>query len=138
MADLRSKRRLTIVTITLVIGLLGSVVYLLLSPESSFSYFKTVKEVRSDPSLIGKSVRVGGRVGKGSVQKSNEGYCFKLCEGKESITVVYSGTLPSTFGEGVQAIAEGKLVSSQKLIAKSLVTKCPSKYESQRQRSGGR
>jgi cytochrome c-type biogenesis protein CcmE len=132
MVDLRSKKRLAVVTSILVVGLLASVVYLLLSPESSFSYFKTVKEVKSDPFLIGKSVRVGGKVGKGSVEKSSEGYCFKLCEGKESITVVYSGTLPSTFGEGVEAIAEGKLVSSQKLIAKSLVTKCPSKYESQR------
>ncbi len=132
MADKKARTRLLVITIVLLVGLTGAIGYLLWNPSTSFSYFRTVSQVKKDSSLVGKSVRVGGMVIKGSIKKQDEAYRFQIGDGKNNIAVVYAGTMPSTFGAGVQAIVEGKLVSQHEMHAKSLVTKCPSKYESKK------
>lgn len=123
----KSRNRLIIVTI-IILGIVGGLVaYALISGD--YSYYKTVKELRRDPSLVGVSVRVGGEVEKGSLNLDKKGYHFKIAQGKESIKVNYQGKLPDTFEEGILVIADGKYKKGYQVDATKIITKCPSKYE---------
>jgi cytochrome c-type biogenesis protein CcmE len=129
MIDRKSRMRLLVVTMV-ILGIVGYMIYN--SSTSSYAYFKKVGEVTADSSLIGKSIRVGGSIVKNSIVQTGRRYTFKISEHGKELTVVYSGQLPSTFGDEVYAIAEGKLVSTGMLEAKSVITQCPSKYESKK------
>ncbi len=124
----RSRNRLIIVT-AIILALLGILLYTATRGGSNLSYFKTVTELKNDTSLIGKSVRVGGKVVADSIVKSGTDVTFTLSDTKSKIKISYEGALPSTFGENVQVIAEGIYKSENLVEADSLVTKCPSKYE---------
>ncbi len=112
------------------VGLSGLLTYT--SSSSSFSYFKTVTELKSDASLIGKTVRVGGQIVPGSIQKNGTTVTFKIDDTKNTMLVTYEGAVPSTFGEKVSVIAEGTYAEPGQLKADSLVTKCPSKYANEK------
>lgn len=128
----KARTRLVIV-IAIVLVLLAILLYR--SSIGSLSYFKTVSELKKDTSLIGKSVRVGGEVAKDSIVKKQGAVTFTLTDEKESITVIYGGTMPSAFGEGLQVIAEGTYQGGNNFEAKSLITKCPSKYKTEKIRA---
>jgi cytochrome c-type biogenesis protein CcmE len=100
------------------------------------AYYKTVKDVTSDEKLVGERVRVGGAVVAGSWDKKSNPMRFAIREeGDESasgptIKVVYNGTVPSTFGDGVVAIVTGELSQDGTIDSNDMITKCPSKYQS--------
>lgn len=128
----RGKIRLVIVT-AIVLLVLGILLYR--SSVGSLSYFKTVTDLKKDPSLVGKSVRVGGEVVKGSVVQRGTGVSFVITDQKNKLKIVYDGSMPSTFGEGIQVIAEGTYSGGKEFKAVSLITKCPSRYKSQKIRA---
>lgn len=100
------------------------------------AYYKTVADVAEDESLVGERVRVGGAVVAGSWDKQSNPMRFAIREeGDESedgptIKVVYNGTVPSTFGDGVVAIITGELSQDGTIESNDMITKCPSKYQS--------
>ena len=53
-------------------------------------------------------------------------------EADKTLRVQFKGALPDTFKEDVEVIVEGRFTpDGQVFVAKTLVTKCPSKYEEQ-------
>lgn len=96
----------------------------------------TVKQATSDKESVGKRIKVGGVVVTGSWDKKTNPMTFKIRDEADSsgtgaqITVIYSGTTPSTFGDGVTAIVTGELDANNTIKAGEMITKCPSKYES--------
>ena len=100
------------------------------------AYYKTVKDVAEDSSLVGERVRVGGAVVNGSWDKRSNPMTFAIREEGEdtgngpTIKVVYNGTVPSTFGDGVVAIVTGELSADGTIESDDMITKCPSKYTS--------
>lgn len=138
MVDSKSKKRLLVVTAILLVAI-GYMVYS--SSASSLAYFKEIDEVAVDDTFIGKNVRVGGLVQKGTIVQKGREYTFTIAKKEDlskKMTVTYSKQMPSQFGPEVFVIAEGKLASKDKLEANSLVTQCPSKYESEKKESGGK
>ncbi len=133
MVDSKSKTRLLVVTIVL-IAAIGYMIFSLMgnSSSSSLSYYRKIDEVTKDSTYVGKNVRVGGEILKGSVNQEGRKYTFKIHDKDKQLMVTYSGQMPSTFGGGVQAIVEGKLVSRNLMEAKSITTQCPSKYKSKK------
>lgn len=139
MVDSKSKTRLLIVTGVLLV-VIGVLIWQSLGSGASVSYYKTIGEVTSGSSFVGKNVNVGGKVMKGSIVNEGHTCTFKIADQKnkeQQLTVEYSKQLPSTFGENIDVVAEGKLVSKGKIVANSIVTKCPSKYDSKK-KSGGK
>jgi cytochrome c-type biogenesis protein CcmE len=53
---------------------------------------------------------------------------FSLVDNTRSLPVAYQGTVPDTFKPGNDVVVEGKLDSSHIFEAKSILTKCASKY----------
>ncbi|HPN37128.1 MAG TPA: cytochrome c maturation protein CcmE [Melioribacteraceae bacterium] len=65
------------------------------------------------------------------VDKTNNIFSFYLVDnfGKE-IKVVYNGTIPNNFESCTSVVVTGKYKNGQ-FVATDILTKCPSKYESQ-------
>ncbi len=98
------------------------------------TYYRTVQELLADPAgQQGKSLRVGGDVQQGSVQKSPEPLRFALTQDGKTLPVVYVGTepLPDTFSDRAQAVVDGTYDAEKGVfLAEKIQAKCASKYES--------
>lgn len=119
------------VAVALVIVMLG---YFAIG--GSFAYQITVAELLSKgPEMVDKPVRVTGVVRKGSITYSAQTAETRfIMEDKQdkgkAIRVVYGRPVPDTFGPQVEVVVDGKYSSDGVFTADSLLTKCASKYES--------
>lgn len=112
----------------------GAMVYYTGSTQGA--YEGDLASVAANKSLVGKQVKVGGTVVAGSWDKKSNPMRFTIRGEKDTssngptLKVVFTGTVPSTFGDGVVAIVTGKLTQDGTVEATDMITKCPSKYES--------
>ena len=97
----------------------------------------TVKEFATQK-VDGKRVQVSGTVVNGSWDKQTNPMSFKIRDDADTagtgptINIQYTGSLPDTFGDGVQAIITGNYVAQGSFIKSTqMTTKCPSKYASE-------
>jgi len=100
--------------------------------QSSWSYYYSVDEFSANISDMNNySFRIAGRVKPGSVnrdlQKMN--LTFTLAGTKTEIPVLYEGTVPDNFTDDIEVVVEGRLDENKSFKAKSLMTKCESKYK---------
>ncbi len=125
----KSRNKLLIVT-AVIVAAISVLAWYSLSQPGSLAYFKTVKQIQADKSLVGQSIRVGGKVLPKTTTNGANGLKFQIGDAGHKMWVTYKGAMPSSFGDNVQVIAEGQLRNQQLLEASSLVTKCPSKFKS--------
>ncbi|AMK12354.1 MAG: cytochrome c maturation protein CcmE [Pseudodesulfovibrio sp.] len=117
---------------------LGGLSYLIFSGLTQDSvYFLNVTEaLAQDRAEIGNA-RLFGKVSPANltVADGKLGADFDLVDKMETdktLRVQFKGALPDTFKEDVEVIVEGRFTpDGQVFVAKTLVTKCPSKYEEQ-------
>lgn len=121
------KMKRIVITGAIVVVLLGYLVYSAMG--SSFLFYKTVSELKADASLRGESARIGGKVVKGSLASKSSPYRFKITDGKANLQIVYDGSLPASFRDDTDVIAEGLYQQNGEFKAKTILVKCPSKYE---------
>lgn len=130
----RARNRL--VGITAIILLVIAAIFATVGMRGGAAYNMTVKQATADQASVGKRIKVGGVVVNGSWDKKTNPMTFKIRDEKDTgstgqlITVVYSGAVPSTFGDGVTAIVTGDFKAGNTIEAGEMITKCPSKYES--------
>ena len=112
-------------------------------------YYYEVGEVQAAAASTDGRIRVSGDVVEGSIAKDDKARVIRFAiratnadgeEGdgpggpassspNESIPVVYAGTVPDIFREGIQVVVEGKMGSDGTFEAETLLAKCPSKYQ---------
>jgi cytochrome c-type biogenesis protein CcmE len=100
---------------------------------SSVSYYLTVSELMERKGeLNDTSVRVIGEIVGDSVQwdAENVELKFDITEGGETLSILYNGAKPTGFEPGSNILVEGKLQPDNVFLAKQLIMRCPSKYES--------
>lgn len=127
----RARNRLVGVTV-IILAVAGAILF---GARGEGAYSRTVSDVAGKTDLAGERVRVSGTVVDGSWDRRTSPMRFEIRnEGENSgptISVEYSGGLPSTFGDGVVAVVTGEVNADGTLItADDMITKCPSKYES--------
>ena len=129
----RARNRLIGVTVVVLVAILAIV---MLTGNKQAAVYSTVSSVSKDSALVGKRVKVGGAVVPGSWNKQSNPMKFTIREETDkagtgaTLKVVYTGTAPNTFGDGVVAIVTGTLGQDGVIEANEMITKCPSKYES--------
>ena len=121
-----------IIALLLILGGVGSLVFTGLSEDSA--YFVNVAEARSIPSEKLQGARLFGTVSEYNLVRSEDGRTTTfLLEDKDTpattMPVRYVGVVPDTFKPGAEVIVEGSLTGSGEFHAKTLMTKCPSKYQ---------
>lgn len=130
--DPRRKR-----TIRLVVALSAAV---LLAGALVYTSFSASSEARSPGELAagaqaGRSYRLTGKVAEGSVRRQGETLLFRVRDrdGGRSVPVRYTGVVPDPFREGREVVVtvrkQGGVFVGER---DSLVTKCPSKFSSEK------
>jgi cytochrome c-type biogenesis protein CcmE len=103
-------------------------------------YYLTIEEfLPKRTAFADEGVRVAGRVQAGTMNWNPKDLrlSFSLGSFKDGelsssgVLVRYQGILPDMFAEGRDVIVEGRYSPTDVLEAKTIMTSCPSKYESE-------
>lgn len=100
---------------------------------SSMAYYQTIGELRESGKVeTGERVRVGGDVVPGSIQRAGleDEIRFTVTDGENTMDMVYSEVVPDIFKDDVEVVAEGYVRPDGVFHAETLLTKCPSRFES--------
>lgn len=122
-----------IVSIGIVVCSLGFLVYTGLNANMVY-YFHVDEFLAKAPALQGETVKVNGKVLKGSIAKSQMDYRFTICgaQAGNQLSVNYHGVVPDTFKDESDVVVEGTLDPHTRVFhATTLLAKCPTKYEPQ-------
>lgn len=121
-------------TIALVVIAGGLVALAGVSFKQNLVYYLTVGEYLDQRGeLPPEGFRVDGKVVHGSVVRASQGMgvTFEITDGDRTMPVSYHRELPDTFKEGGEVVVEGIAGENGVFEARSLLAKCPSKYEKQ-------
>jgi cytochrome c-type biogenesis protein CcmE len=116
-----------IVTYLVWTGISDTMVYYLTPTE-------LLAKVEKDPSFHGVGVKVSGKVVPGSYQRGDEDFVhhFEVHDLEHPdvvFPVVYRNVLPDTFTDETEVVLEGRYGEDGVFEAKTLLTKCGSRYE---------
>lgn len=123
-----AKRRLS--AVGLIIIAVAIVLFVVIGSQGVARSLSVAQAASGD--YEGSKVQVSGAIADDSYETEGLNTTFTVLDENDasvSLTVVYEGALPATFGNGVTAICTGVLQDGR-LNCTELVTKCPSKYES--------
>ena len=99
---------------------------------SAGAYYMTVTELTDEAdSYVGKNVRVSGVVVDESVDYNSSELIlrFNIADDANQLPIHFHGPRPDNFVRAAEAIVEGEYGEDGVLYAKSLLLKCPSRYE---------
>ncbi len=122
----RKRRRLWIL---LACGLgLGTATALVLTAFSDNLVFFVSPSDIAKVGGSGRTVRLGGLVEAGSVQRGAGGASFRVTDGANSIAVRYNGILPDLFREGQGVVTLGALLPDGSFRASEVLAKHDETY----------
>ena len=103
-------QRLILVTAA-VVAVLIAVLLAIWGLRERASYFYTPAEIAAGKAEQGRSMRLGGMVERGSVQRDSDGVTvrFIVTDREARTPVVFRDILPDLFREGSGVVAEGQL-----------------------------
>jgi len=116
---------------------------LLLASALVYTSFSASSEAKEPSQLVGsanagQSYELTGKVAAGSVSREGNTLLFRVRDrnGSNSVAVRYTGAVPDPFREGREVIVtvrkQGEIFVGEK---DSLVTKCPSKFSNEQNKS---
>ena len=124
----------------LIVSAVGYLIYTGIQ-ETKVYYFTMDEFLLKKAALANEDIRVAGRVQAGSIQWDpaalNLTFVLTPIEQESTpvevtqagVSVSYQGILPDMFAEGRDVIIEGLYTPEQQLVASTIMTSCPSKYE---------
>lgn len=123
------KKRLLLI-IAMVIGLGIAVGLLTYSLRQNINLFATPTQIANGEISSGTTIRAGGLVVAGSVERSTQDLTvrFKVTDGAAEVTVQYEGILPDLFREGQGIVALGQLDESGVFQASEVLAKHDENY----------
>ena len=123
------KQRLQIVLLIVIASsaAVGLVAYML---GQNANYFFTPSQVLQGEAPDNVTIRAGGMVVKGSIERSTDSLdvSFLVTDGMANLRVSYSGILPERFAEDEAAIATGRLDENNVLQATQVLAKHDENY----------
>ena len=100
--------------------------------SDSLQYYKTLGEARvALRPGDGQIVRINGVADISSVRYDAQklDLSFDIVEGSTRLPVSFHGVIPDTFNQSESVVVEGSLNKSGVFEARTLLVKCPSRYE---------
>lgn len=94
------------------------------------AFFYAPGDVAGKPLPLGKNVRLGGMVQKGSIVHAADGVSitFTVTDGKAKVPVAFRGVTPDLFKEGSGVVAEGQFQVDGSFVADNLLAKHDERY----------
>ncbi len=108
----------------------GAIALILFALNENINHFYAPTEVKEGNAPLNKTIRVGGLVVPGSIERSGERLYveFKITDNQSQMMITYDNILPDMFKEGQGVIAEGQLVDQNKLVATKVLAKHDETY----------
>ncbi len=115
-----------------VVFLLSSVFLAYDSLSNYVNPYISITQIVSRPErYVAKNVQVIGVPDFDSVKTLEDGVVtFDITEEGQRVSVIYRGTMPQNFDQSEQVVAIGIVNEDGALESQQILTKCPSKYES--------
>lgn len=107
--------------------------------DGSAAYYMTVEELSTtSEDYSDREIRFGGDVKDGTIEREGIGeeIRFEVSDGEHAIPIVYDGDVPDIFSDHAEVIATGQFNDDGVFVAHELLTKCPSRFESDEGVSG--
>src|SRR5207247_1426401 len=106
------KRHRRIVFICVSLAAVALAIGLMLTAlKSNVAFYLDPSEVAAKQPQTGKTIRMGGLVEKGSIQRDGLITRFAITDTASRVPVVYEGITPDLFKDGRGCVVEGKLES---------------------------
>jgi cytochrome c-type biogenesis protein CcmE len=103
--------------------------FIIKSLKKNILYFSSPTEIKKTEDIpLGKPMRVGGMVKKGSITVNEKNIQFIVTDFENEILVSYSGTVPNLFAEEKGVVAEGGLRDKNFFIAERILAKHDENY----------
>lgn len=131
----RRRRMMPLSFIIAGIAIAAAVAYLIIANTGqSAEYYMTISQLRTCSSCSSQTVRVAGYVAPNSIVRSDSTSLVRFSMTEQTnagavLPVQYSGVVPDIFKVGAQVVVEGHVVNGV-FHAQTLLTKCPSKFQS--------
>lgn len=123
----RKRNRLFIIGgIGLVLAAAAALV--LFALEDQIVFFRTPTEIATGTVKAGVTIRIGGLVEDGSVEKEDQEVRFNVTDGVNNVPVTYVGLLPDLFREGQGVVADGQLSAEGTFEAATILAKHDENY----------
>ncbi len=124
-------RRKRLLLVLLVIAGMGTAVGLTLyALQQNINLFYSPSQIVAGEAPQGRSIRVGGLVVAGSVQRDSQSLQvgFTLTDNLNRVKVRYEGILPDLFREGQGIVARGRLTPNGVIQAQEVLAKHDENY----------
>lgn len=127
--DRRRRRVVTVVAIAVVLGVLAFLAFGGLG-ENLVYYWSPSELVASGDQALGATVRLGGLVAPGSVERSADGLTLKFAvtDGKAEVPISTKSVPPAMFREGIGVVVEGSLRENGEFETQRLLVKHDNEY----------
>ncbi|MEZ0242580.1 MAG: cytochrome c maturation protein CcmE [Sphingomonas sp.] len=111
-------------------AILGASGLALSALKDQAAFFYAPGDVAAKGLPLGKNVRLGGMVEKGSLAREADGVSvrFVVTDGKAKVPVSFRGVTPDLFKEGSGVVAEGQFQPNGSFIADNLLAKHDERY----------
>jgi cytochrome c-type biogenesis protein CcmE len=112
------------------VAVLAAALLAMIGLRQQASYFYAPSDVARDGVPVGREVRLGGMVVKGSLAHERDGVTirFTVTDGIKSVPVRFRGIPPDLFREGSGVVAEGVFTSDGTFVADNLLAKHDERY----------
>jgi len=124
----RQKRMATVAAILVGVGI--ATAFALKAFNQNLLYYYSPTQVEAGEAPAARSIRVGGLVQNGSVQRAPGSLevQFTLTDFAHTLGVSYTGVLPDLFREGQGVIARGKMGGNGVFVAEEVLAKHDENY----------
>ncbi|MEN9465605.1 MAG: hypothetical protein RL217_1786 [Pseudomonadota bacterium] len=125
------KRKKRLLLILFLVAMVGTAVGLLMySLSQNINLFMSPSQIANGEVRVGDTVRAGGLVEPGSVERGQEDLKvrFVITDGAAEVTVEYDGILPDLFREGQGIVALGQLREDGVFVASQVLAKHDENY----------
>ena len=123
------RRRLMLISVGM-LALFGAAALVLTALEDNLVFFYLPADLAEKELPPDRSIRLGGLVEEGSVQRGADGLTveFKVTDMTRSVPVTYKGVLPDLFREGQGVVTEGTLNPAGVFVAREVLAKHDENY----------
>ncbi|TAK09035.1 MAG: cytochrome c maturation protein CcmE [Rhizorhabdus sp.] len=127
---IKAKNQRLVLALLALVALVGAALLAMSALKDQAAYFYTPSDAKKDHVDVGRAVRLGGMVQKGSIQRLADGVTinFVVTDNVETVPVRFQGIVPDLFKEDSGVVAEGSFQPDGSFVATNILAKHDERY----------
>lgn len=127
---IKAKNQRLVLALLALVALVGAALLAMSALKDQAAYFYTPSDAKKDHVEVGRVVRLGGMVQKGSIQRLADGVTinFVVTDNVETVAVRFQGIVPDLFKEDSGVVAEGSFQPDGSFVATNILAKHDERY----------